>query len=46
MEIKTRFSIGDTVWKIGSSGKVTQFEVRHIGYDGAVYYGTCHYCQE
>lgn len=42
MEIKTRFALGDKVWKVENS-KAVCFEVCHIAYDGAVYYGTCSY---
>lgn len=42
MEIKTKFAIGDKLWRL-SENKAKSFEVRHIAYDGAVYYGTSAY---
>lgn len=42
MEIKTKFKLGDTVWKIRSS-KAVSFKIGCILYDGAIYYGETRY---
>lgn len=43
MEIITKFSLGDKVWRIGANGKAECFEIGAILYDGAVYYGKNRY---
>lgn len=42
MEIKTKFALGDKVWKVHES-KAVFFVVNCIMYDGAVYYGESRY---
>ena len=42
MEIKTKFNLGDKVWKIHDS-KAVCFKIGCILYDGAAYYGKSRY---
>jgi hypothetical protein len=42
MEIKTKFNLGDTLWKIHNS-KAVSFKIGCIFYDGATYYGETRY---
>lgn len=42
MEIKTKFNLGDKVWRIHNS-KAVSFEIGCILYDGATYYGETRY---
>lgn len=39
MEILTKFALSDKIWRLQNC-KAVCFEVKHVAYDGGVYYGS------